>query len=173
MDYLNSVKMWNKFLCEQKAKIPRAGGWGGAWERRGKLKVWGWHSADQRRIFHSFPALRVKTPWKGHSPLPYYGDAVWAGGTTFLTNRGGQPGFFGGVLQAFFVALEPLPALDYTADSHKTLWGLLLFWRSSPYLVFERWFFPGIYNLPIVLEQEGAVNEGTTASLKQRQKMCM
>ena len=32
-----------------------------------------------------------------------------------------------GVLQAFFVALEPFPALDYTADIYKTFWCLLLF----------------------------------------------
>ena len=150
------------FCVSKRPKAPGLGG--GVEERRGKLKVWGWHSADQRRIFHSFPALRVKTPWKGHSPLPYYGDAVWVGGTTFPINRGGQPGSaFLFLWESYGLSLwpwNPSPPRITLLIFTKPFGVYCCFEGPAPYLVFERRIFLGIYSLPIVLEQGGGCEWG-------------
>lgn len=69
----------------------------------------------KHRLLFSGP--KSQTPLKGRSPLPCYGDAVWAGGTVFPINRWTARlslSFPLGLIQALSVALEPLPATDYT-----------------------------------------------------------
>ena len=134
MDYLNSVKMWNKFLCELKAKIPRAGGCGGGEER--EIESLRLTFCRPKKNFSLLSGPKSQISLKG----PLSSSLLWRcslGWRNNVSNKqrwtaGLSLSFPLGVLQAFFVALEPFPALDYTADIYKTFWCLLLFWRSSP-----------------------------------------